>query len=334
MGEMTIAYGNAIENAVITGGAAFPTMPVTNLQDRQLGVKWRTINLLPASTQFDLEYVNKDPVRVVALANHNLFVDAKYRLRASDDPTFFTSPATVVSPGFMAGSPVGLLLTITYAVDSGDVITVPAVEDIYDSGWTDVWPVVFASTDLEWNADNFWSGKYLQSDLVGYMKTLPIILPGSTRARYWRLEFDDPNNPDLFVEAGRLFMAPSWAPVFNASFGATLGWETGTEVQEAISGAEFFDVRTPFRVAQFRFENLSDNEALAGPFEIIRKVGIDKEVFFMWDPDDTVHATRRQFLGRFRTLSPLEFPDGFINGNELTGDFRASVPFVVKELVG
>lgn len=206
----------------------------------------------------------------------------------------------------------------------------------YDSGWLEVYPSVYATEDTNWEDDNFWSGKYLESDLEDYIPTLCHVAAVTARAQHLRWDFNDQGNADGFLQAGRWFVAPGWQPVYNADFGASLGWETDTEVQTAISSAEFFDPKPTYRVARFRFANMTEDEGLGGPFEIMRRSGVHKEVLFMWDPDDTVHALRRQFLGRLRQLSPLEFPDGFVKvpGEDGAANrFRTAVPMEVKERV-
>lgn len=309
MGEMLISYGNVADKAVLTLGSAVPTMPVQNLQDPQLGVKWRSLSL---DTSIKATFAAAEIIRVLAIAHHNFTVDARIRIRSSEDPTF---PVQAVGA---VGSPMGLSLLFTYS--EGGVV-------VNDSGWIDVWPPVYNTTDLEWEADNWWSGKFLQEDVEAY-NTFSIIFSRNVRTPHWLIEISDPSNPDGFIEAGRLFMAPKWQPVYNANYGATLGWETTTEVQTALSGAEYFDVKTPYRVATMRFDVMTESEGLSGPFEIMRKAGIHGEILFMWDPQDTIHAPRRQFLGRFRVLSPLEFPEGRING-----EFRSSVAMEIKERV-
>lgn len=313
MAEPLIAYGNVADLAVLSDGAAVADMPLQNLQDVQLGVVWRTPDLLEASTKFKATFSEPQLVRVLCLANHQITIDGRIRIRASDDPAFPVSPVGQI------GSPIGLAIMLTYA-DGGATV--------HDTGWVDVWPSVYDSLDLEWEADNFWSGKFLKEDVVGY-NTYAIIFPENIKVENWLIEISDPSNTDGYVQVGRLFMAPYWQPVFNADFGASIGWETGTEVQTAISGAEYFDVRTPYRVVQCKFSMMTEDEGLSNPFEIQRKSGIHGEVLYMWDPDDTIHAPRRQFLGRFRTLSPLEFPDGFING----ADFRTTIGIEIKERV-
>jgi hypothetical protein len=321
MANVIIASGNIVDQGTLSGGVAFETMPLNNLKKPQLGKKWRAASLDPAATQFLWSIGSGKPINVVILANHNLGVDAQYRLRCNSDPAF---PGP--SPSGFAGTPWGgLLLSITYGAS---IDPVPP-SDYYDSGWKNVWPAVYNTSDLEWEQDNFWSGTYEQSDIEGYVRTLIVILPETIRPRYVKLELLDPNNPDGYVEAGRFFLAPSWQPERNASYGAQIGWNSNTEVQVALSEEEYFNEKKAYRVAKVEFKWMTEDEALFGPFEITRRAGISGEVAFIYDPADTVHAIRRQFLGRFVDLNPLEFPEYFIKGQQ-----RATLPMVIKERVG
>lgn len=217
--------------------------------------------------------------------HHNLSVSAQYRVRLSNDPTFASVTA--------------------------------------DSGWTAVWPAVYPSGTLPWGAPNWWNGAYPADQIEAYTGTLVHVLSQTITARYIRVELSDAGNPDGFVQAGRAFAADGWQPLRNMTYGASLAWESRTEVQEALSGAEYFNLRTPVRVARFGLDAMSQDEAMATAFEIQRAMGVEDELLFIWDPDDTVHALRRRFLCRLRTLSPIENP----------GPDRWKAPFEVKELL-
>jgi hypothetical protein len=185
---------------------------------------------------------------------------------------------------------------------------------LYDSNWQDVWPSVYPYESLEWESDNYWSGQYTEEEISGYTTALVHILPSLKVARYWRIEFDDTSNSDGYVQCGRVFIGPTWEPEENVANGAAqLGWETKTDVQEALGGAEYFQRRTPFRVSRFTMDILSESEALANAFEIQRRAGVDQEVLWIHDSADTVHQLRRRFLGRLRQLSPIEYPYGNLN---------------------
>lgn len=178
----------------------------------------------------------------------------------------------------------------------------------YDSGVTAVWPVVYPSGVLEWETDNWWSGQMLDEDKVGFNLTLINVLPMAAYAQYFRFEFFDTANAAGYVQIGRLFLASEWVPAENMELGASIAYETPTVVDTAISGTEYFDERLTYRVAKFSINLMTENEGFAQAFDLMRVVGISKEVLYMWDMGDTVYRLRRSFMGRLRALSPIEMP--------------------------
>jgi hypothetical protein len=280
-----LGFPNRTDAAVLSGGSWAATLPLSNLQSRVIGKVARSVNTAPASTKFDIDLGAGTKNQALSLRNHNITLAGIYRIMASASPSF-----AVLS---------------------------------YDSGWLDVWPVVYPWGTLEWEDDNFWSGKYTVEQTQGYTTELDHILPILKVARYWRVEISDPTNPDGYLQIGRLFIGPVWQPKLNMSYGASIAWETKTGVQEAIGGAEYFQQRTPYRVAKFALNWMDQDEAFSQAFELQRRAGVDQEVLFVHDPADTVHALRRRFLARIRTLSSIEYPYCNIN----------SAAFEVKELL-
>jgi hypothetical protein len=264
-----IAFQNRVDQAALSGGSYIAGLPLSNLQNRRIKSVARSSDLSLSSTQFTVDIGTGKFVRIVALVGHNLSLSARYRLRGSSDVSFATSE--------------------------------------YDSGWLDVWPRVYQSAQIDWQALNWWTGRYLEEERQGYTWNLPIVLPAQVNYRYWKMELDDAARTDVtYVDVGRVFIGGVWQPVVNMSEGAQLGWETNTQVQESLSGAEFFQRRTPYRVAQFELGWMLDDEAFGKAFDIFRRMGVDQEVFYIYDPSDTVQLLRRSFLGRFRRLSPIE----------------------------
>lgn len=280
-----IGFPNRIDLSSISGGSWLAARPLSKLKNRQIGDVARSTNLALASTKFDINLNAQRNVRVVDLRNHNFSLSAKYRITASNAADFAALK--------------------------------------YDSGWSDAWPVVYPSGSLEWEDDNWWSGKYTDEQRVGYVAAVTHLLPSNVLAQYWRVEIDDAVNPDGYVQLGRVFIGPVWQPTHNMSYGASIGWETTTEVQEAWSGSEYFDAKTPFRVARFAIDWMDEDEGMSSSFELTRQAGVDKEVMWIHDPTDTVHALRRRFLGRLRQLSPIEFPYANVTKNA----------FEIKELL-
>jgi hypothetical protein len=285
MANVILAYLNRIDDAALSGGSWVPTLPLANLQDRRIGKVARSASHSTVHTTFDIDFGRARLHRVFGLIGHNFTSAAQYRLTYSSVADF---------------SSVAL-----------------------DTGWRDVWPVVYPPGTLPWESPSFWTGRYSDEEIAGYTASAIYILEAVLSARYVRVEINDEENPAGYVELGRVFAGDGYQPTRNAVYGASLAWENRSEVQEALSGAEYFNERRPVRVARIGLEAMDQDEAMARAFELQRQVGVSKEVLFIWDPEDTVHALRRQFLGRLRTLSPIEN----------AGPDRWRTPFEVKELL-
>lgn len=269
-GNVFIAHGNLIDVSVLSGGSWVSTLPLTNLKNRTLARVARTTGIETSATQFKIDVGADRTWRVLSLVNHNLGLDARYRVRAGGDPAF----------------------------GSYD----------YDSGWLDAWPAVYDEEELEWDDLNWWEGTYSEAERQGYIWTLIHKLPAALLARYIWVEIEDPYNVDSFVQIGRVFIANGWTPSHNMLTGATLGWEDDSDVQQAYGGAEFFSEQPRYRVARFTIPNIGDDEAYGKAFEIFRQAGRTGEVLLQWSGTDTKHAIRRSFVGRLRQLSPIEHP--------------------------
>lgn len=178
----------------------------------------------------------------------------------------------------------------------------------YDSGTLPVWSEVYASNELEWEDDSFWSGTYTPEEISGYTPTVVHILPEIVLAKTWRIDILDSGNPAGYVQIGRVFIGPAWAPINDAEVGLTIGWESATTTQSALSGTRYYQRRTPYRVTSFTLNVMSVDEAMQKAFELDRMAGIDQEVFWVQQQNDTVHALRRRFLSTIRQMTPVEFP--------------------------
>ena len=177
---------------------------------------------------------------------------------------------------------------------------------IYDSGWVDVWPSgMIPLSLLEWEDDNYWLGTLSQSAIAGYQAPFIHLLSTAQTLRYWRVEIGDTVNPDAYVQIGRLFMAATWVPSVNYAYGAGLGFEDPTPVDTALSGAEYFDVRSRFRVFNFELEYLLATEAYNSVLDLQRLAGASGEVLVVPNRDDTTTQPSRAFLGRLRQMSQV-----------------------------
>lgn len=271
MANCMLGFPNRTDQSVLSGGAWVSTLPRSNLQNRVIGKVARTVDTAATSTQFSIDLGSPKKTQLIGLRNHNFSLQATYRVTASPDSGFSTLA--------------------------------------YDSGWLSVWPDVYPYGSLEWEDDNFWSGQYTDEEIDGYIAELDHILPTLKLARYWRVEINDTANAAGYIEIGRLFIGPAWQPKANMSkSGSSIAWETDTDVQKAIGGAEYFQRKPPYRVQLIALDWMDQDEAFSQAFELMRRAGVDQEILWIYDPDDTVHALRRRFLCRIRTLSPIQNP--------------------------
>jgi len=286
MANCMIGFPNRIDAGALTGGSWMPSLPLKKLQTRTLGDVARSADLALTSTQFKLDLGANRKVRLLSWRYHNLSIKSKFRARAFSDASYATA--------------------------------------IYDSGWTRVWKVIYGLNTLDWKDEGWWSRTYTAEQRKRYVSELIHIMPASKYTRYWLIEFDDSANPAGFIQIGRMFIGDAWQPSINMSYdGTSLGWETTTEVYAALSGAEYYQHRYPTRIQKVALNLLDEDEIFSNAFEIQGQGGVDQEVLWIHDPADTIHAIRRQFLARMRTLSPIEYPT----------HSRNNVGFELKELI-
>lgn len=211
------------------------------------------------------------------------------------------------------------------AVYAWDANVVIGTGITFEGGWEDVWPAGVIPQDLlEWEDDNFWLGTLSQQARAGFQSPYILKLPSVQNFRYWRVEIADVDNSDGYVQIGRLFMARGWTPSINYTYGASLGYQDPTPVETSLSGAEYFDIRSKFRVMNFDLDYISDTEAYNYALDLQRVAGISGEVLVMPDGgEDAGQQPLRSFVGRLRQIGAVTQPK----------PTAFSVKFEVKELL-
>jgi hypothetical protein len=129
-----------------------------------------------------------------------------------------------------------------------------------------------------------------------------------TRCRYWRISIVDTGNTSGYVELSRLFIGWKFAPSVTNDYGGTTEIETFTVVQQALAGPEYFDERPNRRVWRGQLSWLSETEAYRMLMVMLRQQDVSREVYLIEDDADLVFRDQRNFLGRMRSLSSIEYP--------------------------
>lgn len=162
---------------------------------------------------------------------------------------------------------------------------------VYDSGTLTVWPAGVTAEDIVgWNLGWF------------------LVLPSAQTARYWLLEITDTTNPAGYLDLARLVLAGGWQPTVNLSAGEQLGVTSLTRRDVTDGGAASYVEGPQRRVQTFAIDGLPETEALTHGFDLQRLAGTSGQIFFVFDPTDTVTGWRRSFLATLRELSALEAP--------------------------
>jgi len=286
MANMMLAWPNRFDGAALDQGDWVTEMPLDNLLDRVLAIKARC--LTPDYAHFRATLSSDYQIRAISLCNHNLSPTATYRITGGNDASFGT-----------------------YS---------------YDSGWLNAWPIDGGASEwvwLEWEDDRFWLGTYSGEAVTGYRANTVLLLPTAVRGKYWHIQIRDEGNYDGYIELGRVFMGPVWQPVYNLRYGANIGWNSRTEVSEARSGTEYFDIKAAYRSLRGELKHMTTDEAMSQAFESQRRMDVHGEMLFVYNPDDDFYMIYRAFLCRYRVLNNLEQP--YWNDH--------SIPIELKELL-
>jgi len=269
MANAIIAYQNRIDESTFAAyGSWEASLPLNNLKTRTLSKLARSTDATNASTKFRFSLAKARIIGTVAIINHNLSTNAQWRYRVYSDSGYTTL--------------------------------------VYDSGLLEAWPTMPVGY-FEWEDDGFWNMRTPEEDRELFTATTIHVPSTVVIDQYYQVEFFDDTNTDGYVQLGRVFVGKKYQPTINMALGASVGYESRTVIDEAISGAEYFDRRGSYRVARFNLQLLDSSDALLNS-DLMKISDTDQEVVFVYDQDDAIGISRRSFLGRLRTLSPIEQP--------------------------
>ena len=261
---------NRADEATLIAGSQVASLPVTNLQDRQIVKPWRTTTTATASTWVRAAFTQPQVVGVVALIRHNFSQGSSWRIRVGDDPNFATAA--------------------------------------YDSGWVDVWPKFEEFGTLPWGVFQ-WGGLVPQEVATQITLSAYHLLPMPVVAQQLRIDIDDAANPAGYLQAGRLVAGPAYRPSRDMLYGWSIGFEDPSVVSKSRGGQTWIDVQERFRVLRFTLSNLNENEAFNNVFDyLFRRKGVAGDVLVIPRADKPDQYHNQAIYGRLRTLEPLTNP--------------------------
>ena len=269
MANLIIAARNRADDGTLSGGSWSATLPLANLQDRQLTRVARSADTQPASTTMDVDLGAAKTISLVALLRHNLTQAGRWRVRISNASDFAT------------------------------------VE--YDSGWRDIWPAVTPFGQGLWGEFQ-WGGKLDGAEARTYGIGAYDVLAAPVFARHLRLELDDQGNPDGYLQAGRLVVSPAWRPSRNLSYGWELGHVDESRRVRSRGGQLYVDPAPKRRRLAFVIEHLSEDEMFGRAYELDRDKGVAGDVLVIVDPGNLAHLHRQAIYGALAETTPIANP--------------------------
>jgi len=273
--------------------------------------------------QLNIDYTNATPVVtavVGTLVSANARGDGSYDIVATGTVVAAHSHSYVFAP---SGIPLANIAACYFG--AATVWDSAADPQVYDSGTIAVWPIVYPagslpSTDTRLVA-NGGTGKYTAEEAL-YVNIGFTHVPSSLQnARYWRCNITDTTNAAGYVDLARLCICGLIQPTVNMADGSTFQLTSESQRWVTDGGAAVYLDKARRRNQVFTVHNLTEDEMLAGFYEMQQRVGATGQVMWCHDTADTSHRTRRSFLAVLRELNALEYPYGT----------RMNVPFAVVE---
>jgi len=270
MGNCILLFPDKIPAASLSGGSWQQAFPLSNMAVELLALKARSTNALAASTKFDANLGAAAKLRGLALIGHNLSIAATIRVRFSTMSDF--------------------------------------TSNVFDSGTIAAYPNYYDDTALDWGEPVLTNNKPSTADAIAMRYPLFFVAPAMVTAQYARVEITDTANPAGYIEISRCFIAPGLQPPLNMKMGAGWSLDSRTRMDEALNGTPYFNRIEAKRNVSFTLGSVSPEAGMGQHLEANRILDINKELFFVADPDATSMSMRLQsFLGRLRTLNGWEY---------------------------
>lgn len=272
------------EKATFSASSSATGYPASNLGELPLSAVWRSGSAGASDTILTATFAQARRIELVVLCRHNLTVGSSVSVTVYSDEAMTSALASVtVNP----------------------------------------WPAVFTEAQVDWDGGRWWDRTYTEEEVAGYPWYTWCRVPGAYYCRAVKVEIVDETNPDGFVQAGLLELASELQFPVNPEYGASYGYVSRAQSQQADGGSEYFRERTKGRVFEGSVPYMARDEAMASFLEMRRQLDVVKPFFWLPDPDDTQHSIRNAFLARFSELSLQSY----------AAHNHDTVPFKVKEVL-
>ena len=166
--------------------------------------------------------------------------------------------------------------------------TTAGASDVADSGAVDAW-------------------RFTPRSLDGEVYDVQVVQASQTSAQYDEIEIVDTANAAGYVEIGRVFVGPVFAPTYNPQYGLIDSHEDLSIIGKAHSGAQWPAPTRRLRKVQFELVALSLTEGDA-LHEMEQIEGLTGEVVYLPFIDAPAKMQRYGMVGLLNELNGIQYP--------------------------
>ncbi len=247
------------------------------------------------------------------------FVEAPARCIAPEDLSLSRFDVELARPRIL--TLLGLMFH-TLSLDAlvrASVAVADATQDAptWRSDWMPVFPRIYNSASLPWEAENWWTGQALRADIDLTKRHRWIEPPADVVAARLRFEIDDRNNEDGFFDIGGLHVSAGFSPTMNFDRGRELGVLPRDLSDETPSGRVITEPRTARRQMSASWSMLSDDDARRF-FDMALRAGGTRSVVFVPDIEDELSMAREAWPATLSRLPAPRFSYAGLNSAAIT----------------
>lgn len=210
----------------------------------------------------------------------------------------------------LAGFNLSPTATVTLQANNSDDWSDPPVNEEFE-----VWePVIGYDEDLY--GDHSYGG-YIADDDAPRYATMTRFLDQSERYLYIRVVFDDPDNPDGYIDMGRVFVGEAYEPYGYHQYGGEIIPVDPSIITKSEGGQAFVDIKNPYSIIKFNLKNLQDKEAYYRFMRIMQDCGRKQNIFICMDPDS---EEGRLFTSLYGFFQNDKLPIGNYSNNRWKAD--------------
>ena len=280
MNNIRLIWDNAVDRASLITSSESGSLVATNLLSNLKGKVWRALDV---NAGIVCTWPTPEPISCVVTAFNNLTPQATMRVFGY---TFESDTQPAFDTGAVECAPAPALGQFLWGSPLG--------ENFYQRGGASLFAHGYGGYGVVW-------------------------VPGSHAVRKLEVHIFDLNNPETYIEVGRLIAGSVWSPKYNFSFGHSVTFVDSSKNKRTESGDLRGERGPKWRRIEFELANM-DSEDRAALLRMLRLNGTTEPFFVSLFPesDDKLLEQSYQLWGKFTDSAALSQPNYDVYVSRLT----------------